>query len=79
MERFFRDLTEDKVREGNFRHVKVLCDQNLAYPAERNANPMRYAWNAQGEDILRKIQRAKQALPHSHFGNATLNSRSAYD
>ncbi len=63
VERFFRDLTEDVVREGSFRHVKELCDQILAYLAERNANPKRYTWNAKGEDILRKIQRAKQALP----------------
>lgn len=63
VERFFRDLTEDGVREGSFRHVKQLCDQILAYLAERNANPMRYTWNAKGEDILRNIQRAKQALP----------------
>jgi transposase len=63
VERFFRDLTEDVVREGSFRHVKQLCDQILAYLAERNANPTRYTWNAKGEDILRKIQQAKQALP----------------
>jgi len=63
VERFFRDLTEDVVREGSFRHVTELCEQILAYLAERNANPTRYAWNAKGEDILRKIQRAKQALP----------------
>jgi transposase len=63
VERFFRDLTQDVVREGSFRHVKELCDQILAYLAERNANPTRYTWNAKGEDILRKIQQAKQALP----------------
>ena len=63
VERFFRDLTEDVVREGSFRRVKELSDQIMAYLAERNANPTRYTWNAKGEDILRKIQRAKQALP----------------
>jgi transposase/transposase-like protein len=62
VERFFRDLTVDVVRDGSFRHVKELSDQILAYLAERNANPTRYTWNAKGEDILRKIQRAKQAL-----------------
>lgn len=61
VERFFRDLTEDVVREGSFRHVKELCDQILAYLAERNANPTRYTWNAKGEDILRKIQSAREA------------------
>ena len=63
VERFFRDLTEDVVREGSFRRVKELSDQIMAYLAERNANPTRYTWNAKGEDILRKIQKAKQALP----------------
>jgi hypothetical protein len=41
---------------------KELCDQILAYLAERNANPSRDTWNAKGEDILRKIQRAKEAF-----------------
>ena len=63
VERFFRDLTEDVVREGSIRQVKELCDQIMAYLAERNATPTRYTWNAKGEDILRKIQRAKQASP----------------
>ncbi len=63
VERFFRDLTEDVVREGSFRHVKELCDDIMAYLAERNAHPTRYTWNAKGEQILRKIQRAKEALP----------------
>src|SRR5487761_1498024 len=56
VERFFRDLTQDVVREGSFRRVKELSDQIMAYLAERNANPTRYTWNAKGEDILRKIQ-----------------------
>lgn len=63
VERFFRDLTEDVVRQGSFRHVKELCDDIMAYLAERNAHPTRYTWNAKGEEILRKIQRAKEALP----------------
>jgi hypothetical protein len=51
------------VREGSFRQVKELSDRIMAYLAARNANPTRYTWNAKGEDILRKIQRAKRALP----------------
>jgi transposase len=62
VERFFRDLTEDVLREGSFRHVKQLCDCRVAYLAERNANPTPYTWNAKGEEILRKIQRARQVL-----------------
>jgi hypothetical protein len=51
------------VREGSIRQVKELCDQIMAYLAERNATPTRYTWNAKGEDIQRKIQRAKQTSP----------------
>ncbi|MGE3978731.1 MAG: hypothetical protein AB7F94_14245 [Nitrospira sp.] len=29
---------------------------------ERNAYPTRYVWKAKGEEILRKIHRAKQVL-----------------
>ena len=62
VERFFRDLTVDVVREGSFKHVKELGDQILAYLAERNAQPTRYVWKAKGEEILRKIHRARQVL-----------------
>jgi hypothetical protein len=62
VERFFRDLTKDVVREGSFRHVKELCNEIMACLVERNAHPTRYTWNAKGEEILRKIQRAKQAI-----------------
>jgi hypothetical protein len=58
VERFFRDLTEDVVREGSFRHVKELCDRILVYLAERNANPTLYTWNARG---------------YSYFGDTTLD------
>jgi hypothetical protein len=30
--------------------------------AARNENPKRYVWKAKGEEILKKIQRAKQVL-----------------
>jgi hypothetical protein len=30
--------------------------------AARNENPKRYVWRATGEEILRKIGRAKEAL-----------------
>lgn len=62
VERVFRDRTVDVVREGSFTHVRELCDQSLAYLAERNAHPPRDVWKAKGEEILRKIHRAKQVL-----------------
>src|SRR6478672_4060713 len=34
----------------------------IAFLAARNDNPRRYVWKAKGEDILRKIDAAGQAL-----------------
>ncbi len=62
IERFFGELTQDVIREGSFTSVKALVKDIESYLAERNRNPKPYRWKARGEDILRKIQRARQAL-----------------
>ena len=61
VERFFRDLT-DRICAGSFTSVKELADTIIAYLAERNENPKRYVWKAKGEEILRKIQHAREVL-----------------
>lgn len=62
VERFFADLTGDCIREGSFRSVRDLVEAIEEYLADRNANPKRYVWRAKGEEILRKIAKAKEAL-----------------
>ena len=62
VERFFADRTEDCVRPGSFASVRQLVAEVEAYLAERNANPEPYCWNADGEEILAKVQRARKAL-----------------
>ena len=66
-QRFFRDLTEDAVREGSFASVAALVDAIKAYLAERNLAPKRYVWKAQGHDILMKINRARAALGFAQY------------
>jgi transposase len=61
VERFFRDLT-GVITEGSFASVRELADTIQSFLAHRNANPKRYVWKAKGEDILRKIQSARDAL-----------------
>ena len=63
VERFFGELTADCIRDGSFQNVRELADAILDYLAARNETPKRYVWKAKGEAILKKIQRAKQALP----------------
>lgn len=62
VERFFGELTQDVIREGSFASVRELVQDIESYLAERNLNPKPYKWNAKGEEILRKVQRAKEAL-----------------
>lgn len=67
VERFFRDLTEDAIREGSFTSVAKLVDAIQAYLAHRNLSPKRYVWKAQGHDILVNINRARAALGLSQY------------
>ncbi len=62
VERFFADLTGDCIREGSFQSVRELIDAIEEYLADRNANPKRYVWRAKGEEILKKIAKAKDVL-----------------
>lgn len=60
VERFFRDLTEDVIREGSFESVKELKNAIELYLAERDLHPKRYVWKKSGQEILEKINRARK-------------------
>lgn len=62
VERFFGELTQDVIRDGSFASVSQLVKNIESYLADRNLHPKPYRWKAKGEEILRKIQRAKDAL-----------------
>jgi transposase len=62
VERFFRDLTVDVVREGSFTSTRQLTEAILTYLNERNLSPTRYVWKKSGEEILASIQRARERL-----------------
>ena len=62
VERFFRDLTEDVVREGSFTSTRQLTQAIMQYLSERNLAPRRYVWKKSGAEILASIQRAREAL-----------------
>ena len=62
IERFFADITNDCIRDGSFQNVRELIEAIEDYLAARNENPKRYVWRATGEEILRKIGRAKETL-----------------
>ena len=61
VERFFRQLTDDVVREGSFASVKELVTAINVHLAHHNLKPTPYRWKAAGAAILEKIQRARLA------------------
>lgn len=61
VERFFRQLTDDVIREGSFASVGELVTAINVHLAHHNLKPTPYRWKAEGSAILQKIQRARLA------------------
>lgn len=65
VERFFRDLTENRLRRGIFRSVEDLIAAIEDYLAQHNEDPKPFIWTKKAGDILEKVTRARQALVKS--------------
>lgn len=66
VERFFRDITEERIRRGVFRSVAELQAAIHEYLDHRNAHPKPYQWTATPEAILTKVAKAKEMLGTLH-------------
>lgn len=55
VERFFRDLTEKRIRRGVFRDVKELITPMGDYIDHHNRNPRPLIWTAKATNILEKV------------------------
>lgn len=62
VERFFRDLTEQRLRRGIFRDVEELIMAIGDYIDKHNDNPKPFVWTAKASDVLEKVKRARAAL-----------------
>jgi hypothetical protein len=62
IERWFRDITCNRVRNGVFRSVEQLELAIRDYIDHHNANPKTFVWTKKAEDILEKVKRARAAL-----------------
>jgi transposase len=61
VERFFRDLTQNRLRRGTFRDVEELIMAVEGYIDNHNENPKPFIWTAKAADILEKVKRARRA------------------
>jgi len=62
VERFFRDLTENRLKRGVFRSVLELIEALDEYVDHHNAEPKPFIWTAKAQDILAKVMRAQSTL-----------------
>ena len=62
VERFFRDITTERLRNGVFRSVPELTAAIKEYIAVHNKNPKPFIWTAKAKDILAKVMRANSRL-----------------
>ena len=62
VERFFRDLTANRLRRGVFRDVMELVNAIDTYVDRHNENPKPFIWTSSANDILEKVKRARKSL-----------------
>lgn len=66
VERWFRELTDKRIRRGVFRSVPELIAAIKEYLHHHNQKPKVFVWSAPVERILAKIAKCKEALETLH-------------
>jgi len=62
VERWFRDLTDKRIRRGTFQSVQDLIQAIMDFIAHHNEHPKSFVWTAKVEQIMEKVRRAKAVL-----------------
>ena len=66
VERFFREITDKRIRRGSFQNVSALIKAIEDYLENHNQNPKVFVWSAPVERILEKISKCKEVLDALH-------------
>jgi transposase len=62
VERWFREITQKRIRRGTFRSVRELIAAILEYVEAHNEEAQGMLWKALPEEILAKVRRARAVL-----------------
>src|SRR5205085_11746331 len=62
VERWFREITDKRIRRGVFRSVPELINAIDDYIAAHNRDPKPFIWTAKADAILAKVNRARARL-----------------
>jgi len=66
VERWFREITDKRIRRGSFKSVPDLIKAIMQYIETNNQNPHIFTWTATVERIMTKIAKCKEALVTLH-------------
>jgi len=66
VERWFREITDKRLRRGSFASVPILIAAIKDYLNNHNQNPRVFIWSAPVDKILTKIANCKEALDALH-------------
>ncbi len=66
VERWFRELTDKRIRRSSFRSVPELIAAIIQYLDNHNQNPRVFVWTASVERILTKVAKCKEVLDALH-------------
>ncbi len=66
VERWFRELTDKRLRRGSFKNVPDLIAVITQYIEGHNQNPQVFVWSASVEAIMAKIAKCKEPLDAPH-------------
>jgi transposase len=62
VERWFKELTDKRLRRGRFTSVADLPEAITTWAAHWNEDPRPFVWKATAEDIIAKVRRGRDAL-----------------
>lgn len=66
VERWFREITDKRIRRGSFHNVAELIAAIEDYLKCHNQNPRVFTWKASADSIMTKIAKCKEALGTLH-------------
>jgi transposase len=62
VERWFREITDKRIRRGAFKSVSELIHAIESYIEQHNRDPKPFVWTAEANKILAKVKRARTVL-----------------
>ena len=78
VERWFREITDKRIRRGTFHNVKQLQQAIRDYIAEHNEEPKAFKWTAKADVRLsrnRIVRRSGQVFPAQDTENVELSTK----